>query len=127
MSRGAKELREAGRQFNIVQHEVLMEGTVAEQHVKELSGVVACGVGSQGDANFELPVFLLRDRLDCTHDLRPDKWIIDRRKGHLDAMVDGEGLRTSLDREGVGANVMGDVEARMHERPVGQMLRAYGY
>ena len=127
MSRAAKEIREAGRQFNIVQHDVLMEGTVAEQHVKELSGVVACGVGSQGDANFELPVFLLCDRLDLAHDLRPDKWIIDRRKGHLDALLDGERLRTSLDRTCVGANVIGGVEARMHERPVGQMLPAYGY
>src|ERR1700738_1527131 len=97
MSRAAKELREAGRQFNIVQHDVLMEEPVAEQHVKELSGVVACGVGSQGDANFELPVFLLRDRLDLPHDLRPDNWMIDRRKGHLDDLSGCECPRNCCD------------------------------
>jgi hypothetical protein len=42
-------------------------------------------------------------------------------------LLDGERLRTSLDRTCVGANVIGGVEARMHERPVGQMLPAYGY
>ena len=114
MARTAEHPHQLGRQLDVVQHHVLMQRRVAEQHVEELPGIRSDGLGGERDADLEQRVVQLPDRLDPADDLGADEIVLDRRNRHLDALLDRDRARALLDRARVAADVIDGLQTGMH-------------
>ena len=101
-----KRFHQLGRKHDVVQRHVRMQRRVAEQHVDELPGIVPDGLRGERDADFEQPALPFADGLDAADDLGAHEIVRDRRKRHLDALLDRDGARALLDRSRVAADLV---------------------
>ena len=106
MTRAAERRRDIVRDLGIVQHDVVVDGGVAEQHVDELAGVAADGCRRQRDPRFEQPGADLAHALDASDDLGEHVLVVDRGERHLDALLDGDRLRARVGRVRIAADVI---------------------
>ena len=114
VARAAEAFDQLARQRDIVQHHIVVQRRVAEQHVDELPGIAADGFRGERDAHFEQAVLLFGDGLDPADDLGAHEIVVDRRQRHLDALLDRDGLRARLDRFGVAADLVDRLQTRGH-------------
>ncbi len=115
MARPAEAEGELARKRDVLEHHVLVQRGVAEQHVEELPGIVADGLAGERDADLELPVLPLGDLLDPADDAREHEFIVDRRQRHLDALLDRDRAGARLDRAGIAADTVDGLQAGAHE------------
>ena len=106
VARAAESLHKLGRQLDIVQHHVIVDRGVAEQHVDQLPGIVADGRGGQRDAHLEQAMAQIADGEHAADDLGEHDIVVDRRKRHLDALLDRNGAGAALDRARIAADVI---------------------
>ena len=109
--RAAKSRRNIVRKLGIVQHDVVLQRGVAEQHVDELTGVVAGRGAAQADSDREQAGRNLADILHPADDVVEDVLVLDRRKRHLDALLDRDGTGAAFDRTRIRADVINGDEA----------------
>ena len=109
-----KAFDQLGRKLDIVQRHVVVQRGVAEQHVDELPGIAADGLGGERDANLEQAVFLFGDASTRPTISARTKSSVDRRQRHLDALLDRDGACARLDRSGVAADVVDRLQTRGH-------------
>ena len=102
---------ELARKRDILEHHVLVQRGVAEQHVEELPGIVADRLAGERDADLELPFPPLDDLIDPADDAREHEFIVDRRQRHFDACstatARGRAPRSSGHRSGHGRGLAG--------------------
>ena len=92
-----------------------MQRGIAEQHVQQLSRIVADGRRRETDTNGERAVAEIVDRLDLADDLGQHRRLVDRGQRHFHALFHRDRLRAGLDRGGVAAHVIGDGKAFGHD------------
>ena len=105
-----------------MQHHVLVQRGVAEQHVEELPGIGADGFRRKRNAHFKETPLLFGDRLDAADDFSADEIVRDRGDRHFDALLDRNRTRARLDRRCIAADVIDRLQTRLHgrlDRPVG--------
>jgi hypothetical protein len=115
--------REIVRQFGVVQDHVLLQRGIAEQHVDELAGIVADGRPCEGDAHRKQTGRNLTDIVNSADDVVEDLPVVNRRRRHLDALLDRNALRPRRDGTRVGPDVIGGDEAG-HGREITARVRA---
>src|SRR5262249_3031750 len=91
-----------------------MQRGVAEEHVDELPRILPDGLGREGNTDLEEIAFLFGDGLDAADDLRTHEIIGNRRKRHLDALLDRNGARTLLDGTRIAAHEINGLQTRAH-------------
>ena len=92
-------------QSHIVQHDIGVQGGVAEQYVQQLAAIaVSLAVEHHGDGqsdpHLEEAVGELFDRFHLPDDIGQDGWLVDRLDRHFHALFDRDGLGSCLDRGG---------------------------
>src|ERR1700712_4492207 len=91
-----------------------MQRRVAEDHVEELTGIVAHALGGQPNPHGERAIADVVDTLPPTNDFRQDLLVVDGGQRHLDALLDGDGLRPGSDVLGGTANLVSDGKPGAH-------------
>jgi hypothetical protein len=114
VARTAEPFYELARNVGVVQHDIVVDRRVAEQHVDELAGILPDGLGRKRDAHLEDALFPRLDRNDPADDLRQDGFVLDRRHRHFDALLDRDGAGAVLDRGGIGADAIDGFQSRGH-------------
>ena len=104
-----------GRQFHVVQHDILVQRCVTEEHVDELPGVIRNGLRREPDAHFKQARLLLGDRLDAADDFVPHEIVGDGRDRHFDALLDRDCARARLDRPSIAADAVNRLHAGMRD------------
>src|SRR4051812_11278767 len=112
--RAAEQVDQGLRHGHVAQHDVLVQGGVAEQHVQELPGIAADGGGCQADADVEQAVAEVGDAFHLADDVGQDSPVIDRGQRHLDALLDGDAPGAGLDLGGGAAHAVGNGETADH-------------
>ena len=112
--RAAEACDQVLRQHNVRKLHVFVQRCVAEQHIDELTGVAAGRLGGQRDADREQAILPLCDALDPADDLRAHEIIGNRRKRHLNALLDRYRARAFLDRGRIAAHEIDGLQTRVH-------------
>src|SRR4029077_5850585 len=92
-------------------HHVVLQRGIAEQHVDELAGVIAYRDAAERDTHREQAGRALADTHHAPDDLVENVLILDRRKRHLDALLDRDRTGARVDLARIRADVIGGDEA----------------
>jgi hypothetical protein len=114
VARTAEGLDHVAGKLDVMQHHVLVQRGVAEQHVEELPRIVPDGLGGERDADLEQSALQVGDGLNASGDLLEHEVVIDRGERHLDALLGGNGLGARVDRPRVTSDAIDGLQTRMH-------------
>ena len=120
LRRAAERSQQLGRQAGVVENDVVMQRSVAEQHIDELAGVGADGRGGERDFDVEPAVAAILDPGHLADDVGEDRSLAHRRQRHFHALFDGDVARAGLDRARVAADAVGcNQSSRQSGLPLG--------
>jgi len=114
VARAAECLDEPRSELDIVQHHIILQRAVAEQHVEQLRGIFTDGLLPQRDADLEQAFFYFGDRLDLSDDFCAHEWVVNRRNGHLDALLDSKRTGARFNRVRIAADTIESFQPSLH-------------
>ena len=117
LSRPAEGRERRRWQNGVMKNDIVEKRSIAEQHVRELAGVMPRGLHVERDARLEKAGLDAANVTDLTHDFPENVLVLDGRNRHLDALLDGDRTRALLDGAAVGANMVDGLDGGFHERP----------
>ena len=125
LPRPAEGRRQFRRELGIFEHDVVLDGTVAEQHVHELPGFETGGRGGKPDAHAERAVARILDRLDAPHDIRAHLGVVDRVERQFHALLERQRPGARLDGAGVRADAVMRDKPRHRRSVLGNLIVRY--
>ena len=102
-------------QNGVDEDHVVMQRSVAEQHIYELAGVASDGGGGEFYADVEAALARRADRRHAPDDVGEDARLGDGAERHLDALLHRDGLGPRLDRVRRRADPVDGGHSRRHE------------
>ena len=91
-----------------------MQRCIAEDHIQELAGIVADGLGGETDTHREHAIADVVDIFHRTHDVGQDRRVLYSGQWHFNALLDGDTPSAPLDVLRSASDMVGDSEASIH-------------